>query len=202
VVTDEVVNSDLIPVTLEWFSDQRAQERVDAGMTLAGIDEPDVVALIEMLDREDWRQIKAEVLPDEILAAWVSVTVDGVYAWIDSGDRVPQITWDMQAFKARVASEHGANCIAIAYANLPPCTQAEIDDFLARLASALAGMDVLYNLCQFPDPWRADQYNDYVAALQGVAQNVPDQFALADELGPGLRYPGRQLRRRSKTNYN
>lgn len=182
IVTDEVINSDLIPLALEWFSDRRAQERVDLGEALVGIDEPDVVLLMSFLDRSDWKQIKAEVLPDEILAEWVSVTVDGVYAWIDSPYRVPQIIWQMQTFKDRVNSEHGVNCIVIAYSNLQPCTQVEIQDFQSRLAAAPAGTDVLYNLCAFPDPWHEDQFNDYVASLQDVVNNIPPSFALTEEL--------------------
>ena len=181
IVTDEVVNSDLIPAALEWFSDQRTQELADTGEILAGIDEPNVVALIGMLDQDDWRQIKTEALPDEILADWVSVTVDGIYVWLDTDVRVPPVSWNMVAFKERLNGEHGANCIAIAYANLPPCTQAELDDFQARLAAAPAGAEVQYSLCQFPDPWRTDQYRDYMASFQEVAQNVPDRLVLADD---------------------
>jgi hypothetical protein len=41
---------------------------------------------------------------------------------------------------------------------------------------------VLYNLCAFPNPWHEDQFNDYVASLLGVVMNIPDSFALTDEL--------------------
>jgi hypothetical protein len=182
VITDEVINSNLIPVALEWFSDRRAQERVESGEALTGITEPDIVLLMSYLNRDDWRKIKAEVLTDEILTDWTSVTVDGVYAWIDTDYRVPQITWQLKPFKERVDSEHGITCIKIAYGKLPPCTQAEIDDFETRLAAAPPNTEVLYNLCEFPDPWHEDQYNDYLAELQSIVKNVPDEFALTDEL--------------------
>ncbi len=181
-LTEEVVNSDLLPIALEWFSDRRAQERVETGEALTGITEPDIVLLMSYLDREDWRKIKQEVLTDPILTDWVSVSVDGTYAWIDSTDRVPQITWSMQPFKDRVNTEHGANCIVIAYSNLAPCTQEQIDNFLARLAAVPEGTEVLYNLCAFPEPWHEDQFNDYVSALHDVVENVPSQFALTNEL--------------------
>jgi hypothetical protein len=181
-ITDEVVNSDLIPVALEWFSDRRAEERVQQGEALTGVDEPDIVLLMSFLDRDDWRGIRQEVLTDEFLTHLVSVTVDGVYAWIDSADRVPQIAWDLKPFVERVNSEHGRNAILIAYDNLPPCTQAEVDDFQSRLSQVPPGTEVLYNLCEFPDPWHEDQINDYVNALFAVVDNIPEQFALTDEL--------------------
>lgn len=182
VVTDEVVNSDLIPVALEWFSDQIAQERVDSGVALVWIDEPDVVLLMSLLDREDWRGIKNEVLTDKMLASWVSVSVDGVYDWIDSDHRVPQITFNLKPLKDRANSEHGENSIVIAYDNLEPCTQEEINDFLSRLEAAPPDTEVLYNLCEFPQPWHEDQFSDYVESVQQVVSNVPDNYALTEEL--------------------
>jgi hypothetical protein len=185
VLADEVVKHDLIPIALEWFSDRRAQERIASGEALAGADEPDIVLLMSFMDRQDWNEVKAEVLPAEILEEWVGVTVDGTYAWIDSDYRVPQITWDLTIFKVRVNTEHGLNAILIAYDNLPPCTQAEVDDFVAR-AKAAAPEDAPYNLCVFPDPWHDDQFNDYVNAVKDVVKNIPDQLALTDELAQNV----------------
>ena len=137
---------------------------------------------MSMLSREDWRDIKEELLSDEILAEYSTETVNGVYEWIDTSYPVPQITWDLQNFIDRVNTEHGVNAILIAYGNLAPCTKAEIEDFTARLAAAPAGTEVLYNLCHFPEPWEEDQINDYVDSLRMVVNNVPREFALTDEL--------------------
>ena len=182
VLTEIVVESDLIPVALEWYSDRRAQQRAAASDAIIWVDEPDVVQLMEFLKRDEWRQIKTEILPNEILADWVSVTVDGVYVWIDSDDRIPQITWKLQTFKDRVNSQHGTNCIQIVYDTLKPCVQEQIDDFLKRLDAAPVGKEVPYNLCQFPEPWIEDQFSDYHESLVGVVKQVPPQFALTEEL--------------------
>ena len=183
ILTDEVVHSEFLPLALEWFSDLRAQERVDSGEALTGETEPDIVLLMSFLERDDWKLIKAEVLTDEILTGWVSDTVDGFYAWIDSTERVPQITWEMQPFIERVNTEHGVNSIVIAFNEMDDCNQAQIDDFLARQAAVPPGTEVLYNLCKFPDPWREDQFNDYVNALDGVVENIPLKFNLTQEAG-------------------
>ena len=182
VITDEVITSDLIPAALAWFSEQRALERVAKGEALTGIEEPDIPLLLSYLDIDDWRTIKAEILPDEILTQLVAETVDDAYAWIDSSDRVPNIVWSLQPLLDRVNGEHGVNAIATAYAALPECTQQEIDDFLGRLGSAPPNTEVLYNLCQFPEPWRADQLDDYVKTLEKLTANFPPQFALTDQL--------------------
>ena len=185
IIADEALNSELLPAALEWFSDRRASQRLATGEARTGVDEPDIVLLMSFMDRADWREVRREVLTGEIITGFVSATVDGVYAWVDSEERLPQITWKLGLFKDRVNSVHGEKSILIAYDNLVPCTQAQIDDFKARLAAAPPGKEVLYNLCKFPDPWRADQYGDYVTSLHKVVANVPDQFELTQELTHG-----------------
>ncbi|MBI4771138.1 MAG: hypothetical protein HY784_12190 [Chloroflexi bacterium] len=183
VVTDEVVNSELLPVVLEWFSERRARERVEQGEALVWVDEPDVVKAMAYLDRAGWKLIKAEVLTAEVLAEWVRVAVFGAYDWIDSADRVPQITWETQRFIERINTEHGLSAINILYDALPPCRPEEVADFQSRQAAAPAGAEVLYNLCEFPPPWYEDQHQDYLDSLPDVVKNVPRQFALTHELG-------------------
>ncbi len=182
IITDIVTDSDLIPAALKWYSEQRAEQRYGAGEAIAWEDEPDIVDLLSMVSTESWREIRAEALPDEILIEWISVAVDGTYQWIDSEDRVPDVTLDLLAFKERVNSEHGENAIRVVYESLPPCTEDEIADFRSRLAASLPGEEVLYNLCQFPDPWASDQVSDYHNSLIFVVENIPDTFALTQEL--------------------
>ncbi|MBU0510772.1 MAG: hypothetical protein KJ638_03595 [Chloroflexi bacterium] len=182
VLTEIVTESDLIPAALAWFSESRAARRYDSGQAEAWVGEPDVAQLIMFMDVNDWRPIRWEVLPDEILIDWVSVTVDGEYDWIDSDDRVPDIMWNLRPLIRLIDSEHGVTSITIAYEALPPCAEKQITDFKNRLAAAPAGTKVLYNLCQFPDPWYEDQFSDYTASLEDLVANVPTTFALTGEL--------------------
>jgi len=182
VLSEIVTESDLIPAALAWFSESRANQRYASGQAEAWVGEPDVAQLIMFMDVNDWSSIRWEVLPDEILIEWVSVTVDGVYDWIDSNDRVPEIVWNLRPLIRLIDSEHGVTSITIAYEALPPCNQEQITDFKNRLSAAPAGTKVLYNLCQFPDPWHEDQFSDYIESLEDLAANVPTTFALTGEL--------------------
>ncbi len=185
VVAKEVTESDLIAVTVQWLAQRRAQERVMLGLAQTAVREPDVVKAIEFPTLDDWRKIKAEVLPSNLLTDWVTVVVDGVYAWIDTADPAPNITLDFKPWKTYIRSQHGYDAIQIVYNSLPPCKQPDIDDFLKRLAAAKPGQEVLYNLytpCMFPDPWRPDQNQDYLAGRDEVIDNVADQFRLTQEL--------------------
>lgn len=178
VVTNELVNSDLLPVVLEWFSDSRAQERVETGEAHTWVDEPDIVQLMAFVDRDAWRKIKAEVLTDEMINEWVPALVNGLYAWIDSDAVLPQVELDLRKLKAIVDSEHGRNSIVIAYDQLPPCTTEQIDDFKSRLNAAPPDTEVFYNLCEFPNPWHDDQVNDYLQSLNDLVDSTPEDFAL------------------------
>lgn len=181
-VTDEVVNSDLLPAALAWFSEWRAEQLMETAAYRVNVDVPDVLKIIAFMQFDHWKGVKDEVLTPEILSAWVSTSVEGTYAWIDSDDRVPQIAFDMAPFKDQVNSEHGRRSMEIVYSALPPCVQEQIDDFLARLAAAPPGIEVLYNLCQFPDPWFEDQFSDYLNSLLLVVNAIPDEFPLTDVL--------------------
>jgi hypothetical protein len=182
VIIEIVTESDLIPAALDWYSEMRAKERYNAGEAEAWVEEPDIVSLIEFIGIIDWREIRWKVLTDEILADWVSETVDGTYEWIDSDGQVPVIQWSMESFVSQVNSERGIDSIAIAYSALPDCNPEQIADFKARLATAPPGAEVIYNLCEFPAPWYDDQFSDYIRSLEDLIANIPSTFNLTERL--------------------
>ncbi|OQY34104.1 MAG: hypothetical protein B6I38_02760 [Anaerolineaceae bacterium 4572_5.1] len=189
ITTNIIAESDLIPVALEWFSENQAEKRYEEDKAQAWVDEPNIVQLMAHLDTEDWREIREEILPNAILEEWISVSVDGTYEWIDNNARVPQIIWDLQPLAERVNSEHGMKAIMIAYESLKPCSPEQIADFKERLAAVPAGTEVLYNLCQFPgtcaedvESYGCDQVNDYTESLQDLVQSIPSKLELTKEL--------------------
>jgi len=182
ILTEIVIDSEIIPVGLQWFAKDRAEQRYEDESAIAWQDEPDILDLLSFVEIDGWQIIREEILPDDLLLEWVSVTVDGVYAWIDSEEVLPDIAWDLLPFKERVRSEHGANAVQLVYNALPPCSEDQIADFKSRLTAALPGMEVLYNLCQFPDSFGKDQVSDYHAALILIVEYIPDSFNLTQEL--------------------
>lgn len=185
VVTKEVTQSDLIPVTLRWFAQRRAQERVLTGEAQTAIREPDALKAIEFPTVETWRKIRLEVMPDQFLEGWTAVTIDGLYGWLDTKDPLPNVVIDLRDWKKYARSEHGWNAIQMVYDSLPPCKQTDIDDFLKRLAAAAPGQEILYNLytpCRFPDPWKPDQNQDYLDGRDEIIDNAQDRFFLTQEL--------------------
>jgi len=182
-LTDEFIESPLIPRVLEDISLRRAEERVESGESLSGVDEPDIVLLLSFVGYEEWAQIKELIVTDAFVTHLVSISVDGIYDWIDSDNPTPQFVWEMEELRERLVGEQGEQAIMIAYEQLPECTDEEIDDFTSRLAAMPPGVEALYNLCQFPDPWREDQFDDYLNALVDINQNMPEEYDFGQMLG-------------------
>jgi len=113
VVTREVTESDLVPVTLQWFAQRRAQERVMTGEAQTALTEPDTLKALQFPTLENWRQIKSIVLPNRFLETWVSVTLDGLYAWIDTKDPLPNVVLDLKPWKDYNRSQYGHQAIQI-----------------------------------------------------------------------------------------
>lgn len=181
IAANEFLNTDLTAAWLAWFSADRAQQRAEKLNTLplAWTSEPDIDLLISQLDLGDWKQIRAEALPNETLTGWISTAVDGFYGWLDSSARWPQISLDLKAVKGQMVSEPGIDAIRLAYKHLRPCTQAEVADFKARLSAVPADDTEGYNPCAFPEPWREAQFNAYVDSLRRVVAKLPDQFEVS-----------------------
>ena len=182
-LTHEVVSTDIVPATLEVFSEWRAEQRVKNNESLSGVNEPDIVLLLSFMKADEWREMKELLVTEELVVNIVSASVDGLYAWIDSDAVWPDINWDMQLFKERLKAQEGVDAIMVAYLTLPDATEEQIADFKHRLSQVPPGVEVLYNLAQFPDPWRDDQIADYVDALENVDDNIPAVFSFSKELG-------------------
>lgn len=182
-LADEFIDSSLIPRVLENLSQRRAQERIESGESLSGVNEPDIMLLISFLDFDDWNEMRHLIVTDEFITHLISVTVDSIYDWLDSSDPSPTFRWDMTELKENLTGQPGQDAIMVAYNALLVCTDQEIADFEARLAAMPPGVEILYNLCQFPDEFGEDQIGDYVNALVDVSDNVPDVYDFSQMLG-------------------
>jgi len=192
ILTDVFIDSDLIPVGLQWYAEQRARAYAsDEDQNVQS--NPNVLVLLEHVELDGWREIRQAVLPDPILESWITVSVDEFYTWLDSDALLPDIVWDLAPFKEQVASPAGSDAVQVVFDSLPPCTDEQISAYKARLAAAPPGVDVPYDLCRFPDPWFADQVSDYHASLGIVLEQIPDTLDLAAELPPDALASGMKI---------
>ncbi len=96
----------------------------------------------------------------------------------------------MALLKQRMAGQEGEDAIMVAYLTLPEATEEDIADFQHRLAQVPEGVEVLYNLCQFPSVWHGDEVNwhddqvaDYIDSLESANDNIPVIFNFSQEFG-------------------
>jgi len=182
-LTDEFIDSPLIPRVLENLSQRRAHQRIESGESLSGVNEPDIMLLISFLEFDDWSAMREEIVTDEFITYLVSDSVDSFYDWLDSSDPSPKFMWDMTELKDKLTGQPGEDAVMVAYHALPECTDEDLADFEARLAAMPPGVEILYNLCQFPGDYGEDQIGDYVNALVDVSDNVPEDYDFNRMLG-------------------
>lgn len=189
VFTEVLVESNLLPVIMEWYAETRAGERIETGVAVPDENEPHVVQLMAFMDTEDWLSIKKEVLKDEFIGDFVGDGLDGVYAWLDSDETYPQVTFDLRDFKANALGEPGDRAVMTQYEALPPCTDEQVADLVHRIKLAQDAQKslkacgladpwteaadqafractgdntVLYQICTFPDPWEEQAAEEFV----------------------------------------
>ncbi len=176
ILTDVVLESDLIPAGVQWYAEQRAGEFEGVGGGDVG--QPNLLALFSFLDMESWQAIRAEALPDEMAEQWISTAVDAVYFWLDSDAPLPEISWSLSAFKSRLESEHGRNVMEIVFSAMPPCSEDQVADFKATQTAGSG--EVPFEMCQFPDPWLSLQVDQFHRSLGLVIAQIPDTFDLTE----------------------
>ncbi|HLF91464.1 MAG TPA: hypothetical protein VI451_21140 [Anaerolineales bacterium] len=176
VLTDEVTQSRFVPTALARFS-----EEMSKGVPLGTEVETNIAAVFISLTQEGWQAVRVELLSDDILAGWVSSSVDSFYNWIDSDDPALHLLLDLESFKARVNSDNGLRSIEIAFDALPACTDAQVTEFLVELEAAAPGSQVVFPPCQFPDIYRDAQLTGYLDSLREVVNRIPDTFELTSQ---------------------
>lgn len=185
-LTEEVTNTDIVPSTMELFSQWRAEQRVENNESLSGVNEPDIVLLVSFMEASDWKEVRQLLITDDLVEEIISVSVDGFYRWIDSDDAVPDIVWNLAPLKQRIIGQEGIDAIMVAYNRMPEATEEQIEDFKYRLSQVPPGVEVLYNLAQFPEPWYEDQVNDYIDAFHDVGENIPSKFDVSELINTSM----------------
>jgi hypothetical protein len=183
IIGDEIIKPDFLFLVLE--GQLRRQIAESASNQESNL--PDIAAVISMLDQEDLKQIKAEILPDEIILQWVAESVDGVYKWLEIDGVIPPLVYDLRGFKARINSEHGINAFLIVYDNLEPCTEAQIAELMAQFIRSPDDVNFFEYLCKIQIPGVEEELVNYLSlTLPVIANQLPDQLNLSNQLEKNL----------------
>jgi len=173
VSTQAITETDLITPLVN----QMSRENLEAGG-----EEPGLKKLFEKLETSEWRQIKQEILPDDLINAWVENVVDNLYGWLDSEEIYPQIQIDTSVISQRLKGEQGEKVAAIIFQSLPPCGEEEMEKVASDPSTLLEPETVLGLLCKIPAVPPEAQIRIYDTVLERIAEEIPQEVNFSTEL--------------------
>ena len=179
-LTEQAIHSDLVPATMEWFSESRAPDQEPSDFD--NLEELKAADLVPYINRSSWRAISDEMLTDEFVTGAIATTVDGAYSWIEGEDSVPDMVLDLEPLKSRAQGDHGLNAAVLIFDNLPTCTEDQIAAVAAPNTSDPTSMPIPAVLCKLPDPWLEPQITGFVSAFAAAISEIPSPFEFGDEL--------------------
>lgn len=184
VATTVIVESDLVPGALEFITNQRAEE------ISQGIEEEqdnqeqqlNLFFLIEGMDVDDWRNIREELLTEEILKGWIDTTVASIFEWLNSDRQVPVIRWDMQPVIARMSGPPGERVVSTFYNSLPDCTDLQMEEMQTEPGEPLPKVEMVENLCKLSTFPHHEQITVYEEILGLATERIPPTYYLTNAL--------------------
>ncbi len=178
-----VTETDFLSLMMDEMSKggMEGEEGEEAGEDQPG-EEPNLKVLFENLEDSELRQIKEALLPDSLLAGWVEEGVDSFYRWLDNEENYPQIRIDTSLISERMKGPQGAAAAEVLFESLPPCTEEQIQEMDLDL-SPLDSPEAMLDLgCKVPNISREEQIQVYELVLEKIAEEIPPQVNVTQEL--------------------
>lgn len=178
IVTDVIVNSDIVPAALEFTTNQQANE---ISTKIQDTERPEgrglnLYNMIFSMKDDDWIKFREALLAEEVIAGWVSGTVRGLFAWLDSEDSVPVIVWNMEPLIQNMSGPQGKEAVKAYYESLPDCTDLQMEEMRTQPGEPLPRAKMVEELCKlstFPHAEQIEVYND---VMQMVVDATPREF--------------------------
>lgn len=176
------VDSELIPGALEFVTNQRAEEISQEIEEQDEDNEFNLFYLIEGMEVEDWRNIRKELLTDEILDEWIHTTVSAYFAWLDSEDQTPEIRWDMKPLIERMRGSPGEKIVTTFYNSLPDCTDLQMEEMKTGEGEPLPKRKMVENLCKLSTFPHQEQIRVYDEILHLAVERIPPVYNFTQAL--------------------
>lgn len=178
IATAVVVDSDVVPAALEFTTNQKAEE---ISSKIEETERPEgrglnLYNLIFSMEDNDWIKFREALLGEEVIAGWVQRTVHGLFEWLDSGDAVPVIIWDMEPLIQKMNGPEGQEAVVAYYESLPDCTDLQMEELKTQPGEPLPRAKMVEELCKlstFPHGEQIQVYND---VMKMVIDATPREF--------------------------
>jgi len=178
IATAVVVDSDIVPAALEFTTNQKAEE---ISSKIEETERPEgrglnLYNLIFSMKDDDWIKFREALLGEEVIAGWVQGTVHGLFEWLNSGDAVPVIIWDMEPLIQKMNGPDGKEAVVAYYESLPDCTDLQMEELKTQPGEPLPRAKMVEELCKlstFPHSEQIQVYND---VMRMVVDATPKEF--------------------------
>jgi len=178
-----IVESDLVPGALEFITNQRAEE-ISQGIEeeQEGEQQLNLFYLIEGMEVEDWRNVRKELLTEEILSSWIGSTISGLFEWLNSDQQVPGIRWDMRPVIDRMSGPPGKRVVTTFYNSLPDCTDLQMEEMQTEPGEPLPKVEMVENLCKLSTFPHQEQITVYQEIMGLATERIPPSYNLTSTL--------------------
>ncbi len=178
ITTGVVLDSELIPAALETMTNRRA---TDISSKIEEIDRPEgrelnLYNLIYSMEDLHWKNLKTALLPDELIATWIEVTLNGFYNWLDTDDQLPFVNWKLKPVIDRMSGPEGEAAVVAFYDSLPDCTDLQMEEMQTNPGEPLPRIKMVEELCKLSTFPHAEQIEVYKDVLSMVVEATPPEF--------------------------
>jgi hypothetical protein len=175
-----ISETDFISLMMEEMSKEGLEGEEEGGEE--GGEDPSLKVLFENLEDAELQQLRETLLPDALLAEWVEEGVDSFYRWLESKENYPQIRIDISQVSERMKGPQAAAAAEILFESLPPCTDEQLETFESIPSPAESPEAVLDLMCKAPTVPREEQIQVYEYILERIADEIPQEVNLSQEL--------------------
>lgn len=187
IATEVIVNSDIVPAALEFATNRQAAE---ISTKIEDTERPegrglDLNNLIYSMDDNDWIKFRKALLADEVIAGWVSVTIQSLFDWLDSDNPVPVIKWNMDPLIQSMGGPPGQEAVVAYYESLPDCTDLQMEELKTQPGEPLPRAKMVEELCKLSTFPHAEQIQVYNDVMRMVIDATPREFDATQALLQG-----------------
>jgi hypothetical protein len=178
ITTGVVLDSELIPAALEIMTNNQAR---DISSKIEDTDNPagrelNLYNLIYSMEDIHWRNLKAALLTDEVIASWIEVTVNGFYNWLDTDDQVPFISWNLRPVIDKMSGPQGEEAVEAFFDSLPDCSDLQMEKMQTGPGEPLPRSMMVEELCKLSTFSQTEQIEVYKDVLRMVVEATPPEY--------------------------
>ena len=178
IATDVIIDSELISSSLEFLTNNQA---TDISKRIQETERPEgrelnLFNLIYFMEEDHWMEFRRALIDDEVIRGWIESTVNGFFNWLNSDDRVPFISWDLNPVINKMKGPEGRDAVVAFYDSLPNCDPVQMEELQTNPGDPLPRGKMVMELCKLSTFPHAEQIRVYEDVLKMVVDATPTEF--------------------------